>query len=257
MDGRRTIDFLGVRVDVVDTGALCARVVGFARDPKPHRVMYVNADCMLLALRDEGYRSCLNRADLVYADGVGVVWGARLWGHRLPGRSTGADFMPRFCEVFAEEGLSVFLLGAKEGVAGEAARRLKKRIPGLRIAGTHHGYFSPEENERIIETVRERSPHILLVGFGAPYQERWIDENADRIGVPVIWGVGGLFDFLSGRTKRGPQWLLDHGFEWLCRLVVEPRRLWRRYILGNTRFALYLLWRRFFSRDDTRQKLWT
>lgn len=247
MKERQTIDFLGVQVDVLDTRGLCERVVNFASEDKQRKVMYVNTDCMLLSLKDKAYRQILNSADLVYADGVGVVWGARLWGHRLPGRSTGADFMPDFCEEFARYGLRVYLLGAKEGVAEETAARLLRRIPNLQIIGTHHGYFKRDETGRVIEAINAAQPHILLVGFGGPYQEKWIEENANRLDVPVIWGVGGLFDFISGRTWRGPQWLLDHGFEWLCRLITEPRRLWRRYIIGNAKFVLYLLWYRFIA----------
>ncbi|HEB50141.1 MAG TPA: glycosyltransferase [Desulfobulbus sp.] len=246
---RQTIDFLGIRVDVLDTGGLCDRVLALARQEGPHRVMYVNADCMLIARHNRAYRQALNRADLVYADGIGVVWGARLWGHDLPGRSTGADFMPAFCRVFAGHGIRLFLLGAREGVADAAARRLVAQAPGLQVVGTHHGYFRPDESEKIVEQVNRLRPHILLVGMGAPCQELWIERYSESLRVPVLWGVGGLFDFLSGRTRRGPQWLLDHGFEWLCRLLVEPRRLWRRYLIGNMQFVYYILRQRYLARD--------
>ncbi len=246
---RQTIDFLGVRVDVLDTGGLRDRILAMARGTGPHRVMYVNADCMLIARENSRYRQALNRADLVYADGIGVVWGARLLGHGLPGRNTGADFMPRFCRDFARHGIRLFLLGAREGVAAEAGRRLCAQAPGLQVVGTHHGYFRPGESERIIGEINRARPHILLVGMGAPCQELWIDTNRDRLEVPLLWGVGGLFDFLSGRTRRGPQWLLDHGFEWLCRLLVEPGRLWRRYLIGNVKFVLYVLGQRCAARD--------
>jgi N-acetylglucosaminyldiphosphoundecaprenol N-acetyl-beta-D-mannosaminyltransferase len=207
--------------------------------------MYVNADCMLLANKDKKYRKILNGADLVYADGVGVVYAAKLWGHSLPGRSTAADFMPDFCCTFAERGLRLFFLGAPDGVAEKAAEKLRQQIPNLNIVGTHHGYFSPAQSGEIISRINATKPDIVVVGFGAPYQEVWIHDNAHLFDTTVLWGVGGLFDFLSGRIKRGPQWLLDHGFEWLCRLLVEPRRLWRRYLLGNTKFVLYVLGRRF------------
>jgi N-acetylglucosaminyldiphosphoundecaprenol N-acetyl-beta-D-mannosaminyltransferase len=236
---------------MLDKQGLCEKVVDFALKGKQHKVFYVNTDCMLLSLQDKVYRQILNMADLVYADGVGVVWGARLWGYHLPSRFTAADFMPIFCEVFTKYGLKIYFLGSRNGVAEESAKRLLQKIPNLQIVGTHHGYFKVGETQRIIEAINNAQPHILLVGFGAPYQEKWIEENANRLDVPVIWGVGGLFDFISGRTWRGPQWLLDHGFEWLCRLIAEPRRLWRRYLIGNTKFVMYLLWYRFIS-----QKTW-
>ena len=138
---RDIINFLGVSVDVLDTQGLCGDVVDLALRGKPSQVMYVNTDCILLSLKNKTYRNILNQADIVYADGVGIVWGAKLWGHQLPGRSTGADFMPNFCEVFAQKRLRIYLLGAKHGVADEAASRLIQRVPALNIVGTHHGYF--------------------------------------------------------------------------------------------------------------------
>lgn len=249
MDNRDQIDFMGVSIDVVDTKGLYDRIIDFVREDKPHKVMYVNAHCMVVSQKDERYRNILNGADLVYSDGMSIVWGARLSGCYLPGRSTAADFMPRFFELFAEKGLKVFLLGAEPGVADDTARKLEYKNPGLRIVGTHHGYFGCEEHDKIIKKVNESSPHILMVGMGVPCQEKWIEQNCNRINAPVIWGVGALFDFLSGRLARGPQWLLDNGFEWLCRLLTEPRRLWHRYLVGNCLFTWYAIDWKFSKRN--------
>lgn len=246
---RTTVPLLGVEIDALDTRGLCRRIVDFAGCDSTHSVMYVNADCMLITLKNEAYRQVLNNADLVYADGVGVVYGAKLWGHTLPGRSTAADFMPDFCRAFAESGLRVFFLGAKPGVARAAADRLMADIPGLLIVGTHHGYFTAGETAQVIAEVNGARPDIVVIGFGAPAQELWMRDYGGQLNASVLWGVGGLFDFLSGRTPRGPQWLLDHGFEWLCRLTAEPKRLWRRYLLGNTKFVLTLLWHRYVLRE--------
>jgi N-acetylglucosaminyldiphosphoundecaprenol N-acetyl-beta-D-mannosaminyltransferase len=156
------------------------------------------------------------------------------------------DFIFPLCEEFSNRGIRVYLLGAKEGVAHEASERLRQKFPDLQIVGTQHGYFRPEENGRIIDAINIKRPHILIVGMGVPLQEKWIVENAAALKVPVLWGVGGLFDFLSGRTWRGPPFLRDNGFEWLCRLIAEPTRLWRRYLIGNTKFLTLLLWHRLF-----------
>lgn len=246
-ESRSVASFLGVGLDRLNADGLLERVIGYSKAKRRGKIMYLNADCILLAMRDREYMAILNRADLVYADGIGVVLGAKLFGEKLPGRMTGADFMPDFCDKFEKSGLSIYLLGGREGAAAGAAKRLKQRCPGLKVAGAHHGYFDHERSGSVIEAINRANPHILLVGFGAPRQERWIDRNAERLDVPVIWGVGGLFDFLSGDTRRGPKWLLDNGFEWLCRLFVEPRRLWKRYLIGNAKFILYLFWYRFFS----------
>ncbi len=248
--GRSAVEFLGVRIDNVDTEELLQRVLAFSQDQNGQkRVMYVNADCMVLAQKNKRYRDILNSADLVYPDGAGVVLGARLWGLKLAGRSTAADFMPWFSREFARAGLSLFLLGARPGVAAEAARALKSRAPGLKVVGTHHGYFKREESPRVIELINESNADILLVGFGAPKQEFWIDENGQKLSPKVLWGVGGLFDFLSGRTPRGPRWMLDNGMEWLCRLIAEPRRLWKRYLIGNLVFLWFTIWKRFSKKN--------
>ena len=244
---RATVELLGVEIDVLDTGGLLERAAWFATGSDTRLAMYVNADCMLLARDDKSYRQALCSADLVYADGVGVVYGARLFGHHLPGRSTGADFMPDFCRICARRGLRLYFLGAEPGVAQLAAEKLGRDIPGLRIVGSHHGYFTRTEEPEIVRMINAADPDILIVGMGAPRQELWMCRWKAQLACSLVWGVGGLFDFLSGRTRRGPQWLLDHGFEWLCRLFVEPGRLWRRYLLGNTRFVFLLFRERFRS----------
>jgi len=241
MGERVCVNVLGVDVDVIDTEGLYSRVLDFSHTSRPHKVLYFNAHCAVMSRRDDVYRRILNSADMVYPDGVSIVWAARLFHIRIPGRSTAADFMATFCSGFAAHGLKMYLLGATPGVAEEAASSLRREIPDLRIVGAHHGYFRKEETERVLTTIKDAGPDILLVGMGVPYQEKWIEEHYRDLDVPVIWGVGGLFDFLSGRLQRGPRWLLDNGFEWLCRFAIEPKRLWKRYILGNMQFSWLLL----------------
>lgn len=238
------INFMDVDIEIVDEKGLFDRIIHFVRHERSRKVMYVNAHCTVISRKDEAYHNILNNAHLVYADGISLVWGARLLGHYLPGRLTAADFMPRFFSLFAEKGFRVYMLGARRGVADKAAQGLRLDNPGLEIVGTQHGYFEQWESERIIEEINKTHADIVMVGMGVPYQEKWIDRHCDRINAPVIWGVGALFDFLSGRLARGPQWLLDSGFEWLCRLLSEPRRLWKRYLFGNLLFMWYVLrWR--------------
>jgi N-acetylglucosaminyldiphosphoundecaprenol N-acetyl-beta-D-mannosaminyltransferase len=143
---------------------------------------------------------------------------------------------------------SLFLLGARPGVADKAAANLRERFPGLRIVGTHHGYFdkapgSPE-NEAVIREINAASPNILIVGFGMPLQERWLMDNWDRIEVNVALTGGAVFDYVSGELPRAPRWMTDHGFEWLGRLIIEPGRLWKRYLVGNPIFILRVLGQR-------------
>ncbi|NVM20235.1 MAG: WecB/TagA/CpsF family glycosyltransferase [Desulfobacterales bacterium] len=244
---------MGVNVAALDAKGLFDRIIEFVADDKSHKVMYVNAHCMVVSQRDERYRKILGHAHLVYADGMSLVWGAKLSGHYLPGRLTAADFMPAFFNLFAEKGLRIFFLGARPGVAEAAAESLRQNNPKLKIVGAHDGYFQPQEHGKIIEKINRTNPHILMVGMGVPYQEKWIEEHFGRINARVIWGVGALFDFLSGRLPRGPQWLLDNGFEWLCRLLAEPRRLCQRYLVGNLLFMWYVFHWRFCQERDKRE----
>jgi len=248
---RNTINFLGVLIDAVDERELYERMLDMvgAKQRKraspvhgvPHKVMYVNAHCMMVSKKDKKYRAILNNADLVYADGVGVVLAEKLFGERLPCRVTATESITEFCKGFAQEGLSIYLLGAHADVLEKAANQLKQAVPSLDIVGIHHGYFSPDENDKIIRTIVNAKPDILLVGLGVPYQEKWIEKNAQPLNVPVIWSVGGLFDFLAGNWKRGPKFLTDRGLEWFFRLISNPTRLWKRYLIGNLQFAWYVI----------------
>lgn len=238
---RRTIDFLGITVDVVDTEGLFNRIVDFVEARTPRKVTYLNAHCTVMAMNDPVYKGNLNNHDLVYADGQGVVWASKLIGPGLPCRSTGADFLPRFCERFAEKKIRLFFLGAEPGVADSAAKRLEEKIPALSVVGTHHGYLDGIDDARLVAEINEAKPDILIVGMGVPLQENWVEKNFSSLDIPVVWSVGALFNFISGDLARGPRFLVDHGFEWLCRLFIEPRRLWRRFIFGNMKFIYYVV----------------
>ncbi len=232
---RDTVTLLGVRVDRLTLDGLLDTATHMARSGGRHVIMYVNAHCLNTAYTDPAYRHILSRADVVYCDGAGVVLSARLTGQRLPERMTGADWIYPLCRRCAAEGVSLYLLGGQPGVAAQAAKRLTTLYPNLGIAGTHHGYihYSPAESIAAIEAANRARPDILLVGMGTPLQEKWIAAHRSQLETPVVWAVGALFDFVAGVQPRGPRWMLDHGLEWLYRLFSDPRRLWRRYLIGN------------------------
>jgi N-acetylglucosaminyldiphosphoundecaprenol N-acetyl-beta-D-mannosaminyltransferase len=227
---------LGVRIDCLRLPELLEAAVQSGRQRQRQTILYVNAHCMNVQYRDRVYRDILADADIVYCDGAGVVLAAHLTGQTIPERMTGADWIEDLCRTAREHDLSLYLLGgAPEAVHGTATV-LRKRYPGLRIAGEKAGYdLGPD----IVGEINQKRPDILLVGMGTPKQEKWIARHRSALDIPVVWAVGGLFDVVSGRIPRGPRWMTQHGLEWLCRLVIEPRRLWRRYLLGNPRF----LWR--------------
>jgi N-acetylglucosaminyldiphosphoundecaprenol N-acetyl-beta-D-mannosaminyltransferase len=201
-------------------------------------VLYVNVHCMNVFARDPAYREILERADLVYCDGTGVRIAAWVARQRLPERMTGADWIEDLAGLAQQSGMRLYLLGGLPTTARRAADILRERHPGLQIVGTGSGYGAGSEEIARINAAR---PDILLVGMGTPRQEKWIAANRDAIDVPVVWAVGALFDFVSGKIPRGPRWMTEHGLEWVCRLAAEPRKLWRRYLIGNPLFLLRVL----------------
>lgn len=240
----KKIYLLGVKIDALSLDQLLSEIQLCRQHKDKIIISYVNLHALNIAFSTPWFREFLNQSDLTFCDGVGVKLAARITGQRLVYRFTPPDFMGRICESAIQCELKIFFLGAKPGVAQRAADNLVERFPGLQIK-THQGYFdkiaNSEENKLVIEQINQFHPHILILGFGMPLQEKWILENIDSLNIKVAFPVGALFDYLSNQVPRAPRWLTDHGFEWLGRLLIEPRRLWKRYILGNPLF----FWRLF------------
>ena len=211
-------------------------------------IMYANAHAVCMAEDHPDFRTAMQNSTLVFCDGKAVQWVASFLGCPLPERLAWPDWIDRLCDLATEHSYRVFFLGGAEGIAAAAATRLQGTHPGLRIEA-HHGYFEKQgpETDAVIDRINEFQPDLLLVGFGMPLQELWIADHIDRLNISVALSVGALFDFVSGNMERGPRWLTDHGFEWPTRLVREPRRLGRRYILGNPRF-LWIVFRQKLGR---------
>lgn len=233
---RKLLVILGVPVDDLTMSEALDRLESFIQQGRltgrTHQIATVNADFVVNSLHDPELRLILQEADMATADGMPLVLGARLLGVPMADRVTGADLVPALAERAAEKGFSIFLLGAREGIAAHAAHILQERHSALKIAGV----ISPpnvdiqEIDRSILDHIRQAKPDILLVAFGNPKQEKWIRAYADYLQVPVCIGVGGTFDMIAGVTRRAPQWLQRVGLEWFYRLMQEPQRLWRRYI---------------------------
>ena len=235
-----TINVLGIAIDNVLMDEAIASIMERLDGEGPSQVCFVNADCANIACRDEEYRGVLGRADMVFADGSGLNIGARILGRRIRGNVNGTDMLPILCEALSGTGKGLFLLGARPGIADLVRDWICEQYPDTIVNGLHHGYFGPDEEE-IIGQIRGSGASILLVAFGAPRQDVWIAERLDRLGVKVAVGVGGLFDFYSGRIPRAPRWMRRFGIEWCYRFYQEPARLWRRYVVGNPLFLLRVL----------------
>jgi exopolysaccharide biosynthesis WecB/TagA/CpsF family protein len=241
----RIVPVLGVPFTLCSLDEGIERVRGMIESARSHHVVLANAHTLNVAWSDPAYHRVLRDADLVLRDGVGVEMAVRLAGKDPRHNFVGTDFVPALLERLAPAGIRVFLFGAEPGVTERAAHVLEARAPGARIVGIAHGYG---DRGRVVQQVRASRPHVFLAALGNPLQERWIDEHLDQLDVPVSIGVGALFDYLAGRVPRAPRWMLRARVEWLFRLVVEPRRLWRRYMMGNPRFV----WRVLRSRGRER-----
>ncbi len=220
-----SIRLLGVRITPLSMEEALDKARGFLAEDHPHMIVTSDATGVVAAHDDAEFREIMDQADMVTADGQGVVLAARLLDLPIRERVSGVDMVQRLCEVAAEAGRSVFLLGAAEGVAEAAAEQLRAVVPGLEIAGTRDGYFAPEEEPALIAHIRDLRPAVLFVAFGIPKQEKWIRAHMEELGVPVCIGVGGSFDVISGRLKRAPEWMRKWGLEWLFRVTQEPQRL--------------------------------
>ena len=202
---------------------------------------FVNPDCLNIAYTQTNYLDILQTADRVLPDGIGINIGCRMLNQSLLANVNGTDLFPRLCERAAQSGFSLFLLGGLAGVAELAAQAMQQRYPKLLIAGVQDGYFSTEQESQIIDTINNSGANILLVGFGVPKQELWLAKHREQLRPTVCFGVGGLFDYYSGRIPRAPVWMREIGLEWSWRLIQEPGRMWKRYVIGNPLF-LYRVW---------------
>ena len=238
-EGPPVVRILGVPVHAVTFAGLLEEIERLIESGRVHQIATVNPEFVMAAGRDPIFSVVLERAALCMPDGVGLLWAARWLGHRLPERVTGSDGVPLIAERAAEKGWRLFFLGAAPGVAEQTAAILSARYPGLQVAGTYAGSPVAEEEEAIVGRVNAANADILLVAYGAPKQDKWIARNLPRLRVGVAMGVGGSFDFISGKAVRAPTWMRRLGLEWLHRLMREPWR-WRRMV-ALPRFALAVL----------------
>lgn len=174
-------------------------------------------------------------------------------GEDIPYRLTPPDWIDELAALASERGYALYLVGGQPGVAERAAKRLREHSPNLQVAGTHHGYFDKtpgsSENSSVVEAINASRPHIVLVGFGMPHQEQWLRDNWSHLDANVGFAVGALFDYITGEVRRGSKWMTDNGLEWVSRVVFEPQRLWKRYLVGNPLFLVRVVKQRLRRRS--------
>lgn len=245
------VTILGVAFDSLDYEQLCASVERRIASREPGFVVTPNTDHVCRYHRDPEYKRAYADAFLVLPDGVPILWAAWLLGRPLRQKLSGSDLVPALAAFAAERGYSVYFLGGYPGTAAATARILQERHPALRVAGVdcpEYGFHLNEKrNREVLMQLKASQADFCFVALGSPKQELWMQRHCAETGVPVMIGVGGTFDFVSGRIRRAPRWVQKAGFEWLWRLCQEPRRLWRRYLVEDLLF-FKLLWREFRQR---------
>ena len=239
------VKILGIRINNLTMTEALEALRTRLQGEESHQVCFVNADCANLAYKDKAYLSVLNNASLTLADGIGLKLAGKLLARNIKQNVNGTDLFPRLCAALSGTGQGLFLLGAKPGIAERVRDWIEQTYPEVRVSGCHHGYFSPAEESKVIHQIAESGASFLLVAFGAPRQDKWINQHLGETGVKVAMGVGGLFDFYSGNTSRAPQWVREMGLEWMYRFLQEPGRMWKRYFLGNAIFLYRVLKERF------------
>ena len=242
------IYFLDILVNDISTTNLLIFLKNAIVSDNKTIISYLNVQAVNLSFNYPWFRNFLNQSDIVFCDGFGIILGAKILGIDIKHRNTPPDWIPLLAKMCTENNTRIAFLGSNPGIAEKTAEILKIDNPTLNIPFTYHGYFKKTqghpENETIVQAINQVKPDILLVGFGMPLQEKWIMENRERLDVKVFLPVGAAFDYVSGNVRRAPRWMTDHGLEWLGRLIIEPRRLWKRYIIGIPIF----FWRVFIQR---------
>ncbi len=241
------ITVLGCRVDNLSMAETVQRVEQFIASGRPHRHAAVNVDKLVKASRDPALRAALNAADLLSADGMPVLWAARLLGTPLKARVTGVDLFEALMARAAEKAWRVYLLGAREEVVGAVKRAYEARYPGLLVAGYRNGYWSASDEAGVVEQIAAARADLLFVAISSPRKELFLGQYQSRMRVGFAMGVGGTFDVAAGHVRRAPRWMQQTGLEWFFRFLQEPRRMFRRYFIDDMAFVWLLLkeaWRR-------------
>ncbi len=243
----KRIQFLNAPMDSATMAETVTVIRDHIKDGHFLQHVVVNVAKLVNMQRDAELADSVKACDIINIDGMGVVWGARACGHDIPERVAGVDLFHELLAMSAEQQFSVFLLGAKPEVVARTAEVVQKQNPQLNVAGYHHGYFWDDE-QAVVEKIKASGAQLLFVAITSPKKENFINRWQDQLGVNFVMGVGGTFDVVAGKVKRAPKWMQNAGLEWLYRVLQEPGRMWKRYLVTNSRFAYLLMKERMTNR---------
>ncbi len=240
--GSNRIEFMGCAIDSMTRQETLDQVLAWCREDggKARTLITLNAALLMMMKSNPELARACNAGDIIVADGMPIVWSTKLLGTPLADRVAGVDLMQKLLEVGGEQGISVYFLGAKQEVIDTLLEICRQRYPGLKIAGSRNGYFSEGEHGEVIAGIAAAKPDILFIGMPTPFKEIWGERHREELGAKVIFGVGGSFDVIGGYVQRAPLWMQNIGMEWFWRLMMEPRKMWKRYLVTNTQFLATL-----------------
>lgn len=245
--GQARITVLGSMIDTLTMEESLTRVEYFIENKIPVQHVVVNAGKIVMMQENKKLSEIVNSCAMINADGQAVVWAARFLGYNLPERVAGIDLMMEILKMANIKGYRIFLLGATEEIIEATTKKILNLFPNIKIAGYRNGYWSEQEESHVIKMIADSKADILFVGISSPKKEFWLAENIEKLNVPFCMGVGGSFDVIAGKTKRAPVWMQKAGLEWFYRFIQEPRRMWKRYLIGNSKFIWLVLKEKFLQ----------
>ena len=236
---KRRVPILNTYIDALSMEETISEVEKIIARGVPTQHVVINANKVNLMNEDPELKKIVNECPLINADGISILWAAKILGVPIRERVTGIDLFLNLVKLASEKGYKIYLFGAKEEVVRKVKKVFEEEYPDLQIVGYRNGYFTEEDEPEIVKNMAESGADMMFVAFSSPKKEYWINKYIDQLNIPFVMGVGGSFDVVAGVTERAPKWVQIRGFEWLYRLVQEPRRMWKRYVIGNAQFIGY------------------
>lgn len=228
---------LNTYVNVVSMNETIGYVEKIIKKRIPTQHVVINASKVNLMEEDQKLREIVNASPLINADGMSIVWAAKKLGVPLKERVTGCDLFQKLIPVAEKKGYKIYLFGSKEEVVVKVKQIFEEKYPNVKIVGYRNGYFTKEDEPQIVKDMHDSGADMMFVAFSSPKKEYWVSKYLQDLNIPFVMGVGGSFDIVAGVTERAPEWWQSHGLEWLYRFIQEPRRMWKRYVIGNVKFV--------------------